>query len=186
MKRSSVRPSVQSIDRSSGARRVYCRVPCGQEISIDSDVQLAPSLSSKCGQCRVDSRRRRLDADLFTGKHVSVLSFRFRHPLTTKRNRRCDFRVSVCVGPTRRCRVWSTSWYRASTEVRDVHIYLHRSVTLLPPADVNSVNLRGLWDASRPTLANVAVTECMWTPYNFYWARRLITNWRCTLSGSVS
>jgi len=133
MKRSSVRPSVQSIDRSSGARRVYCRVPCGQEISIDSDVQLAPSLSSKCGQCRVDSRRRRLDADLFTGKHVSVLSFRFRHPLTTKRNRRCDFRVSVCVGPTRRCRVWSTSWYRASTEVRDVHIYLHRSVTLPPP-----------------------------------------------------
>ena len=55
------------IDRCSSVRRVCCLVPRRQEISIDSDRLRAPSstaLSSKCEQCHVYSRRRRLNGDL--------------------------------------------------------------------------------------------------------------------------
>jgi len=70
--RASVRPSVcvsvPSFDLSRGVRRVCCRAPRGREISIvDSGGRCANSsigaaaqgrstaLSSKCGQCHVDS-----------------------------------------------------------------------------------------------------------------------------------
>ena len=55
------------IDRCSSVRRVCCLVPRRQEISIGSDRLRAPSstaLSSKCEQCHVYSRRRRLNGDL--------------------------------------------------------------------------------------------------------------------------
>ena len=68
IKRSGVRPSVSqsvpSVERSSGVRRVCCWAPYAQKISIDSagrPAAAAPqpgaaALSSKCGQCHVDSR----------------------------------------------------------------------------------------------------------------------------------
>ena len=71
---SGVRPSVclsvPSIDRCSSVRRVCCWAPRGQEISIDSDGRQAATahsstaFGSKCEQCRVDSRRKRLNVDV--------------------------------------------------------------------------------------------------------------------------
>ena len=62
MKRPSVSPSVclsvPSIDCGSGVPRVCCWAPRRQ------DRQQATALSSKCGQCPVDSRRMRLNRDL--------------------------------------------------------------------------------------------------------------------------
>ena len=52
MKLSSVRPSVPSIDNSSGMQRDLLLSARGQEISIDS---CSPALGSKCRQCHVDS-----------------------------------------------------------------------------------------------------------------------------------
>jgi len=61
--RASVRLSVPSTDSSSESRRVCCRAPCGHEISTDScgrrcRALAAGALSSKWGQCHVDSRGR--------------------------------------------------------------------------------------------------------------------------------
>jgi len=63
--RPSVRPFVPSIDCSNVDRWVCCWVPRGQEISIDSCGRRLQALSSKCGQRRVESRRRRFNTDVF-------------------------------------------------------------------------------------------------------------------------
>jgi len=64
MKRSSVRPSVRpsvlSFDRSSGACSRFAADR--QKISIDNGRLRAPN--SKCGQCRVHSRGKRLNRDV--------------------------------------------------------------------------------------------------------------------------
>ena len=67
--------SVPPCDRSCGALRVCCCAPCVQERSIDSGGRRTPAsssaaaerraLSSKRGQCHVDSRRRKLNTDSF-------------------------------------------------------------------------------------------------------------------------
>jgi len=66
-KRSTARLSFSSFDRSRSVRRVCCRAPGEQEMSIDSGGRRASSssgaaaqvrstaLSSKCEQCHVDS-----------------------------------------------------------------------------------------------------------------------------------
>ena len=68
----SVRPSVQSIDSSSGGQRVCCWAPCRQEISIDS------RRWRSCGQYHIDSRGTRLNTDLLEfdlGQVVGAFAF---------------------------------------------------------------------------------------------------------------
>jgi len=68
MKRSSVRPSVclshhPSIDNSSSMRRVGLIAGAGAQQQRRRST--ATARSSKCGQCRVDSREARLNRDLY-------------------------------------------------------------------------------------------------------------------------
>ena len=68
-----------AIDCCSSMRRVCCCGPGGQEISIDCCTagarqqrrRCSTAFSSKCEQCRVDSRRRRLNTDLFYPRCVA-------------------------------------------------------------------------------------------------------------------
>ena len=78
----SVRLSVPSTDISSGVRRVCCLAPGWQEIQIDSrrwrtqqQRCRSTALSSKCGQCRVDSRGTRLNTDFVLSASRSESSF---------------------------------------------------------------------------------------------------------------
>ena len=56
--------SVPSIDRCNSVRRVYCWAPLGLEYRPSAAALNSTAASSKCEQCHVYSRRRRLNTDV--------------------------------------------------------------------------------------------------------------------------